>query len=119
MYLDLSYRADGTGRTATTEAAARRVRNLIEAVLFTAPGERLNRPDFGSGIHEMLFDGNSEALATAADFLIRAAVHRHLAELVTIEALSVQRTGGELRVTLVYVVTGEDERRSDSFVRGV
>lgn len=119
MYLELPYRADGTGRTATTEAVAARVRNLIEAVLFTAPGERLNRPEFGSGIYELLFDGNSEALATATDFLIRAAVQRHLAEIVTIEALTVQHDEGELRITLVYVVTGEDERRSDSFVREV
>ena len=55
-YLDLPFHIDGSGRTATTEDRARRVRNLLETVLFTAPGERVMRPEFGSGILDMLFD---------------------------------------------------------------
>lgn len=117
MYLDLAYRVDGTGRTATTDDQARRIRNLIEAVLFTAPGERLNRPDFGSGIHEMLFDNNSDALSTAADFLIRSAIQRHLSDLVIIDSLTTERIEAELRIFLSYAIIGEDERRTDTFVR--
>ena len=117
MYLDLSYRADGTGRTASTDDKALRIRNLIEAVLFTAPGERVNRPEFGSGIYEMLFDSNSEALATAADFLIRSAIQRYLSDLVVIETLTVQRDEGVLRIVLSYAIIGEDERRTDTFSR--
>lgn len=115
MYLDLSYRADGTGRTATTDDRARRIRNLIEAVLFTAPGERVNRPEFGSGVYEMLFDSNSDALATAADFLIRSSIQRHLSDLVVIDTLTVQRNEGELKIILSYAIVGEDERRTDTF----
>lgn len=117
MYLDQSYRIDGTGRTAVTEDARHRARNLLEAVLFTAPGERVNRPEFGSGIYEMLFDANSEALETAADFLIRSAVQRHLADVLTIEALEVSRNDGEVRIMLSYVLAGDDERQSDVFTR--
>lgn len=117
MYLDQNYRIDGTGRTATTQDARRRARNLLEAVLFTAPGERVNRPEFGSGIYEMLFDANSDALETAADFLIRSAVQQHLADVLTVEALEVSRDEGTLQITLTYVLAGGDERLSDVFTR--
>lgn len=118
MFVDLPYRADGTGRTATTESRHRRVRNLIEAVLFTAPGERVNRPDFGSGVYEMLFDANSQALETAADFLIRSAIQQHLAELVAIEQLTIGRDEGRLTITLTYTLAGDEDRRSETFVQG-
>ena len=116
-YLDLPYRTDGTGRTATTESGARRVRNLLKAVLFTAPGERVNRPDFGSGILEMLFDSNSDALETASEFLIRSAIQRHLSDLVVLHELDVSRNEGELHIVITYALVGEDERRSETFTR--
>ncbi len=117
-YLDLSYRVDGSGRTATTGDRARRVRNLLEAVLFTAPGERVMRPDFGSGVPEMLFDANSEALETAADFLIRAAVQRYLSDVLVLSELTVNRNEGELHITVVYTLVGEDEQQTETFSRG-
>ena len=56
--LDFPYHVDGTGRSATT-GAADHVRDLIEQVLFTAPGERVMRPDFGSGLLALVFEPNS------------------------------------------------------------
>ena len=94
-YLDFPYHIDATGRTATTDSRARRVRNLLEAVLFTASGERVMRPEFGSGIPEMLFDSNSEALETAADFQIRASVQRHLSDVLSDHD---QQRPGQIRV---------------------
>ena len=117
-YLDLPYRVDGSGRTATTIDRARRVRNLLEAVLLTAPGERVMRPDFGSGVPEMLFDSNSEALETAADFLIRSSVQRYLSDVLVLDQLSIDRDEGELRITVVYSLVGEDEQRTEVFGRG-
>ncbi|SIT01839.1 hypothetical protein SAMN05421759_11059 [Roseivivax lentus] len=119
MYLSQPFRIDGTGRTATTEDRQAHVRDMIEAVLFTAPGERVMRPGFGSGIHEMLFDANNEALETAAEFLIQSAIQQHLSNVVSIEALEVARDEGQLNITLTYVVTGEDERVTDTFSREV
>ena len=117
-YLDLPFHIDGSGRTATTQGRARRVRNLLEAVLFTAPGERVMRPDFGSGIPDMLFDSNSEALETAADFLIRASVQRYLSDVLVLDALEVSRNEGELNITVTYSLTGEEERQTETFTRG-
>ncbi len=53
--LDFPYRISATGRSATT-GDADHVRDLIEQVLFTAPGERVMRPDFGSGLLALVFD---------------------------------------------------------------
>jgi len=117
-YLDLPYQMSGSGRTATTDDRARRVRNLLYAVLFTAPGERVMRPEFGSGIQEMLFDANSEALETAADFLIRSSVQRYLSDVLVLDALSVARHEGELQITVTYGLVGEDERLTETFSRG-
>ncbi len=115
-YVDLSYRLDGTKRTAMT-GHRKRVRNLLEAVLFTAPGERVNRPEFGSGLLDLLFDANSEALETASDFLIRSAIQRHLSDVLVIEDLIIGRDEGQLQVTLTYALIGEDSRETETFVR--
>lgn len=109
----------GSGRTATTEDRRRHVRNLIEAVLFTAPGERVNRPEFGSGVRDLLFDVNSDAMVNAAEFMIRSAVQRYLSELVVVDSLAVERDEGELRITLAYTLRADEERVTETFVREV
>lgn len=116
-YLTSPFGSDGSGRTGTTEGRTERVRNLLEAVLFTAPGERVMRPEFGSSIPDMLFDSNSEALETAADFLIRASVQRYLSDVLVIDDLRIGRNEGELEITVTYGLVGEEERRTDTFSR--
>ena len=112
--LSAPFRIDGTGRTATSDDFGRHARDMIEAVLFTAPGERINRPDFGSGLSELLFDSNNPALETAADFLIRSAIQKHLSDILTVTELSLQRAEGVVEITLSYVLreTGEAGRHS-------
>ncbi len=119
MHLEYPYRIDGAGRTATTDERRRYVRNLIEAVLFTSPGERVNRPEFGSGIRELLFDTNSEAIANATEFMVQSAIQRYLSELVVIESLEVTRNEGELRITLTYAMRDEAERVTETFGRAI
>lgn len=117
-YLTHPYGPDGSGRTGTTTDRNIRVRNLLAAVLFTAPGERLMRPEFGSGIPDMLFDGNSEALETAADFLIRSAVQRYLSDVLVLDDLRINRDEGMLEITVTYALVGDEERSTETFVRG-
>ncbi|HYJ93736.1 MAG TPA: GPW/gp25 family protein, partial [Vicinamibacterales bacterium] len=64
MTLDYPYRFDRSGWTATT-GDEDHIRDLIEQVLFTAPGERVNRPTFGSGVLRLVFAPNSDTLASA------------------------------------------------------
>jgi phage baseplate assembly protein W len=117
MHLDFPYRIGGDGRTAVIEDRNRHIAHLIEQVLFTAPGERVMRPEFGSGLRELLFDGNSEALATAAEFMVQSAIQGFLKELVVIEALDIVREDSTISITLTYVVRAEDERVTQTFTR--
>ncbi|SLN59740.1 Gene 25-like lysozyme [Roseovarius albus] len=118
-YLTYPFGPDGSGRTGNTEDKAIRVRNLLQAVLFTVPGERVMRPEFGSGVPDMLFDGNSEALETAADFLIRTAVQRYLSDVLVLEDLTITRDEGVLEINVTYALVGEEDRQIETFVRGV
>ncbi len=59
---------DGFGKLAEETDYYRHVEQMIKQVLFTNPGERINRPDFGCGIRRMVFAPNSEPLAQAVDF---------------------------------------------------
>ncbi|WP_374637598.1 GPW/gp25 family protein, partial [Paracoccus sp. (in: a-proteobacteria)] len=118
-WLSAPYRIDGSGRTAMTGDIRRHARDLIEAVLFTSPGERVNRPDFGSGLLDMVFDTNNQALETAADFLIQSAIQRHLSEILTVSELALHRDEGVLEITLSYVLRDSGETVTDSFRREV
>jgi len=71
-YFDFPYHVDGRGRTAET-GEDDHIRDLIHQVLFTSPGERVNRPDFGCGVAQLVFQPNSDTLAAATQFLILGA----------------------------------------------
>ena len=71
-FFDYPFHLDGRGRSAEV-AEDGHVRDMIHQVLFTAPGEHVNRPDFGCGLKQMVFQPNSDALAgTAARCWCRA-----------------------------------------------
>ena len=76
-YFDFPYHVDGRGRTAETDEDDH-IRDLIYQVLFTNPGERVNRPDFGCGISQLVFMPNSDVLAAATQFLVQGALTRWL-----------------------------------------
>jgi uncharacterized protein len=100
-YIDAPLQFDGRGRTRTT-GRDRHVRNLIRHVLLTNPGERVNRPDFGCGLRQLVFAPSSEALAAAVQFRVEAALQRWLAEAITVSDVRVTARGGALEVTVVY-----------------
>ena len=94
------------------------IRGLIEQVLFTAPGERVMRPDFGSGLRELVFAPNSPELAATTQFLVQGALQQWLADLITVEAVKVSAEDSRLSVSVQYVVRRTDMRRVERFVRG-
>lgn len=114
-------RTTGRGRTAVVDEQTY-LRGLVEAVLFTRPGERANRPEFGSGIDRLVFAPADGELAQATKALLHGALQRYLGELLRIEDVAVQAEESTLRVTLVYVplVAGAPvaERRSLTVVGG-
>ncbi len=115
--LDYPYQFDGRGRTATTGDDAH-IRDLIEQVLFTAPGERVNRPDFGSGLMQLVFAPNSDELAATTQFLVQGALQQWLGDLIEVEAVEVTSEDSTLRVTVQYLVRRSDARQTATFLRG-
>jgi phage baseplate assembly protein W len=81
IHIDFPYHIDSQGRTATTDLEDH-IRDLIEQVLFTSPGERVNRPDFGTGLLRLAFDPLSPEIAAALQFTVQGALQRWLAELI-------------------------------------
>jgi phage baseplate assembly protein W len=118
MEIDHPFQVDARGRTADVGADGH-LRDLIEQVLFTAPGERVNRPTFGSGLAQLVFGQNSEELATATQFLVQGALQQWLGELIQVEAVDVQSEDATLQVTVRYSVRRTRERQVAQFSREV
>jgi Bacteriophage baseplate protein W len=108
---------DGRGRTAAANDDDY-LRGLIEQVLFTAPGERVNRPSFGAGLNQLVFAPNSGELAGATQVLVQASLQQWLGDLITVEAVDVASLQSTLRVRVQYIVRRTAERRTDEFARG-
>lgn len=117
MNIDFPLHFDGRGRTAAT-GDEDHIRDMIEQVLLTSPGERVNRPDFGSGLLQMVFAPNSPELASALQFTAQAALQRYLGDLIDLRMLEVSAEDATLRVTLHYVILRTQIARTDTFTRG-
>lgn len=116
MNLDFPYRLDARGRTAEVDDDAH-VRDLIEQVLFTAPGERVNRPTFGSGLLGLVFEPNAEALAAATEHTVQGSLQLWLGEVIVVEGVDVASEDSRLEVTVRYVLRRTQERRVATLVR--
>lgn len=108
---------DGRGRTADA-AYDDHVRDLIEQVLFTSPGERVNRPTFGSGLMSLVFAPAGSEVAAATQFLVQGALQQWLGDLIQIETVEVESDDSTLRVNVEYVVLDTQERRTAQFTSG-
>lgn len=108
------FRTDRRGRTAHA-AHDEHVRDLIEQLLFTSPGERVMRPDFGCGLLDLVFTPNSPELASALELSVQASLQRRLGELIEVESLDVVSEENVVRVHLRYVVRSTASRRDDVF----
>ena len=103
MYLDFPFRFDKSGHTAETDYDDH-IRDMIEQLLFTSPGERVNRPDFGSGLLTKTFEPNSIELAAALQPNILMATQIQLGGLIDVLNVSVEAVDSTLKVDLEYVV---------------
>jgi uncharacterized protein len=115
--IDFPFHLDPQGRTARTSRDDH-IRDLIEQVLFTAPGERVNRPSFGTGLRQLVFAPASDELETATQFLVQSALQQWLGDLILIEEVQVVRgdvAEGALSVTVRYIVKQSGEVRREQF----
>ncbi len=116
MNIDCPFHFDSRGRTATTGDDAH-ICEMIEQFLFTNSGERVNRPDFGSGLLGMVFDPNSPELATALQYTIQAGLQRWLGDLIEVQDLEVKSEEATLQVSIRYGVRRTGEVQTSTFTR--
>ncbi len=116
MQIAYPFEIDGRGRTADTPYEPH-IRQMIEQVLFTIPGERVNRPDFGCGLLQLIHEPNNQELATATQFLVQGALEKWLGEVIEIEAVEVTREESRLQVMVQYGIRQTQQRQVEQFSR--
>jgi phage baseplate assembly protein W len=110
--LRYAFAVDAGGGRATEEGDYEAyVRQLIRQVLLTAPGERVNRPDFGAGLRRMVFAPNSPAVASLTQTFVYQALTRWLATVIKVEQVAVTAEEEKLLVTVRYLVLQRGEVR--------
>jgi len=119
MNVAFPYRVDGRGRTAEAENNDAHLRDLIEQLLFTDPGERVNRPDFGCGLMQLVFAPNSPELAATLQALVQGALQQQLGHLMQIDEVSAASEDATLTVVVRYTVLRTQASASASFTRRV
>ena len=112
--LDFPYHFDSLGRSASA-SRDEHIRDLIEQILFTAPGERVMRPDFGSGLLALVFEPNSSTLAATTQMLVQGALQQYLSPLIAVQDVAVESDDGTFRVIVRYTVLLDRSTHSASF----
>lgn len=117
MNVDHPVHFDSLGNTAATDDADH-LRDLIEQVLFTSPGERVNRPTFGSGLLQLTFSPNSPQAAAATQMLVQGSLQQWLGDQIVVEAVEVTAVDSSLTVTVQFVTRRDGQRRVMEFQPG-
>jgi hypothetical protein len=117
MNIDFPFHIDGRGRTSVF--GDEHVRDLIEQLLFTSPGERVNRPTLGSGLLQMVFAPSSDELAAATQFLVQGTLQQWLGDVIQAEAVRVEVQDSTVQVTVQYVLRTSGVRQSAQFTKGL
>jgi uncharacterized protein len=116
MNIDYPFHFRDTKRTATASDADH-IQHMIEQLLLTNPGERVNRPDFGSGLLGRVFEPNSPDQAAVLEATMQAAVLQELGDLIELQTLEVTSEEETLRVVVNYVIRATGEPRTGSIER--
>jgi phage baseplate assembly protein W len=117
MDIDFPFQIDGRGRTSV--AGDHHIRDLMEQLLFTSPGERVNRPTLGSGLLQMVFAPSSDELAAATQFLLQGTLQQWLGDVIQAEAVRVEFQDSTLLVTVQFVVRATGVRQVVKFSKGI
>lgn len=118
MDIAFPYHFDSRGRTADP-GADDHVRDMIELLIFTSAGERVNRPDFGSGLLQLVFTPNSPELAATVQFTLQAALQRWLGDVIEVRDLDVRSEDSTVTVHVTYLVRRTGQVQSATFSRSV
>lgn len=117
MNLAFPYAFDATGHTAQTDPLTH-ISDMIEQILFTSPGERVNRPTFGSGTAQLVFAPSSDVLAAAQQQAIQAGLQQWLSDQIQVQSVTVTAEESTLQVTVAYTVTQSQQQQTQQFGYG-
>ena len=101
----------GLGRLAQETDYAAHVEQLINQVLFTSPGDRINRPDFGCGLKRMVFAPNSDVAASLVQVSVYEALTKWLASVIDVSSVKATAESETLSVAIAYVLKARQERK--------
>jgi phage baseplate assembly protein W len=118
MNIEFPLHFDSRGLTAEA-TEEHHIRGLIEQLLFTSPGERVNRPTFGSGLMQLVFAANSPELAAAVQVMVQGSLQQWLGELIHVEAVDVTSHDAELIVEVRFVIRRTQQRQLASFTKEI
>jgi hypothetical protein len=118
MHMDFPFHISGQ-RGAATTGNEDHIRDMIEQVLFTAPGERVNRSDFGCNLQQLVFAPNSDELATATQFLVQGALQQWLGDVIQVQQVRVESEESTLRITVEYMVLRNRQSKTAEFSREI
>jgi uncharacterized protein len=90
------------------------VRQSLFIILGTAPGERINRPDFGCRIHDLMFAPNNDITAARAEVYCEEAIFKYepRVEKVVCTAAANADQPNRLDIRIEYVIAGKNEKRN-------
>jgi len=114
--VNFPFQFDGRGRTLDPQADY--LRQLVEQVLFTSPGERVNLPDFGSGLLQLPFALNSMEMAAATQFTVQSALQKWLSAYVKVISVVASAEESVLTVSVTYSPLNTDVSEVQTFVYG-
>ena len=118
MNIDFPFHMDARGHTAATDPEDH-VRDMVEEVLFTAPGERVNRPTFGCGLLQLVFAPNSSELAATTQYLVQGSLQQWLGDVIQVNSVTVENQDSLLRVNVNYTLRRTGQNQSAQFERQV
>jgi uncharacterized protein len=114
--VNFPFQFDGRGRTA--DPGQDYIIQLIEQVLFTSPGERVNLPDFGSGLLQLPFAPNSMEMAAATQFSVQAALQKWLSNYIKVQSVVATANESTLTVSVTYTPLNSDVTQVQTYVYG-
>ena len=118
VQINYPWQIDGRGRVANSSEDIH-IRQMIEQVLFTIPGERVNRPEFGCGLQQLIFEPNSDELAATTQFLVQGSLERWLGEVIEVEDVRIENDAARLVVTIAYEIRRTQQNQVAEFSREV
>ena len=98
-----------------TSGRGANIRQQLEQVLFTIPGERVGRPDFGAGIQRFVFEKLSAELLAATEYQLTSTLRDHMQDVIVVEGVRLTAEDSTLFVDILYSLRDTGEEQAASF----